>query len=91
VAALAKIPRQSLAHIPGYREPGVPGTFAPDRYFSSFPVDVVQLQMCHFSGPQAEPRQEEKDRIIALAQRGILRARLEQALNMLRFKELREL
>jgi hypothetical protein len=87
---LAKIPRQSLANILGYGEPVVPSTFAPDRDLSSLPVDVVQLQVFHFSRAQAEPRQEEEDCIIALAQRGILRARLEQTFDVLRFKKLRE-
>jgi hypothetical protein len=69
----------------------VPDTLAPDADLALFPVDVVEFQVHHLSGAQTEPRQDEKDRIIALANWSVLRARLEQALDVLRFKKLREL
>jgi hypothetical protein len=69
----------------------VPDTLAPDADLALFPVDVVEFQVHHLSSAQTEPRQEEQDRIIALAHGGVLRARLEQALDVVRFKKLRDL
>jgi hypothetical protein len=71
----------------GNGEPVVSGTLAADADLSLFPIDVIQLQVHHFSGAQAEPCQKEEDRIIALTHRGVLTARLEQTLDVLRLKK----
>ena len=61
---MAYIRRQGLPHILGQGKPVVPDALAPDADLALFPVDVVQLQVRHLSGTQAEPRQDEQDRII---------------------------
>jgi hypothetical protein len=86
---MEQIPRQGLPHILWDGEPVLTDTLPPDPDPSLFPIDVLQLQVDHFSGTQAEPGQKEQDRIVPLAYEDILTASLENPLDLLRFKKLR--
>jgi hypothetical protein len=87
---MAQIPGQGLTDILGDGEPVVPEALAPHQELSTLPVQVIELHMNHLSGTQAEPRQEEKDRIIAPACGTRSIAAREETLHVLWLKKLRE-
>ena len=50
----------------GQRESILTCAFTADEQFSCFPSQIIQGQSDYFTGPQAEPGQQEQDRVIAL-------------------------
>jgi hypothetical protein len=58
---------QSAADIGGQRESLDACALAPDQEFSRLPIDVFQVQLDQFAGPQTQSGQQQEHRVIALA------------------------
>jgi hypothetical protein len=72
-----------MAHISGERQAVLTATFAMYGQLARFPVNVLQCHMHDFAGPQAEPRQKEQNRLVALPGRALLMAGSQHKLNLL--------
>ena len=57
---------ERLANRMGQRESILTCAFAADEQCSCFPIQIIQGQSDYCTGPQAEPGQQEQDRVIAL-------------------------
>jgi hypothetical protein len=87
---IAYISRQGLTDILGDGETVLPDALPSDHELSVLPIQVIEFHMDYFSGTQAEACQKEQDRIVAPPLgRGPI-AGLEETLDLLRFKELRQ-
>jgi hypothetical protein len=55
----SQIVGQRSTHIRRQRQAMVMSTFSPDQYLTRFPVYIVQLQLNHFAGAQAQSGHEQ--------------------------------
>jgi hypothetical protein len=74
----------------GQRESILTCAFAADEQFSCFPIQIIQGQSDYFTGPQAEPGQQEQDGVIALPFGCLAVTAVQQTLDVLGFHKLRQ-
>jgi len=74
----------------GQRESLLTCAFPADEQFSCFPSQIIQGQSDSFTGPQAEPGQQEQDRVIALPLCRLAVTAVQQTLDVLGFHKLRQ-
>jgi hypothetical protein len=79
---------QSPADIGGQRESFDARAFAPDQQFSGLPIDVLQVQLDDFAGPQAQSGQEQQHRVIPLPGGTVSVAVVQELLDLVWFQKL---
>src|SRR5688572_20917543 len=81
--SVAQVVSQSLAHVGRDRQQILPTALPAHPELPGLPIDVIQRHGNHFSGPQAESREEKQDRVVALTgDRGLITA-FEKTLDLL--------
>jgi hypothetical protein len=63
---------QGIAHLLGEGKTIVLLSFSPDRNLPCSPVNVVEFHRHHFAGPEAEPGQQQEDRVVPPSDLGAL-------------------
>src|ERR1035437_1542782 len=66
-SSFTQIGSQRFADISGNGQTVVSLPFAPHQHLAAVPINILQSHGPPFSGPQAEPRQQEQNRVVALA------------------------
>jgi hypothetical protein len=65
-----------------------PTTFTVHGHLAGFPIDIFQIERNNFSGPQAQPGEQQQDRAISPAQRRLAITTIHNVLYRSRWEKL---